>query len=103
MRVSLNIISRVNIQKIDAPVSIETFMWLIEDMPERGYGYIETVMAVLRSLAGNDLMKGNVIQLLTFLLDRRYNIGRMRRRSILQMVTTTLDSIFTSLPLPQEG
>ncbi|HBE44174.1 MAG TPA: glutamate synthase [Deltaproteobacteria bacterium] len=86
-------------EELEKDCTEETFMWLIEDMPERGYGYIEAVLAVLRYLAGNDLMKGNMIQLLTLLLDRRYNIGSMRRRSILQMVTATLDSIFTSLPL----
>lgn len=40
-----------------------------------------------------------VLEVLTLLLDRRYPTGSKRRRSVVQMVSESLDRIFRSLPL----
>ena len=53
-------------------------------------------------LAEKDDLREKAITLLALLLDRRYSTGSLRRRSVLQMVSETLDSIFRSVPVIRE-
>jgi glutamate synthase domain-containing protein 1/glutamate synthase domain-containing protein 3 len=75
------------------------FSSLVKGMPRWDYRYTGSVLTKLNGLANSDALKGNVIRLLTLFLDRRYPTGKKRRRSILQMATETLHSIFNAVPL----
>ena len=63
------------------------------------YGKIWSLLAHLSSLAEDEALKDPVIKLLTLLTDRHYSTGDKRRRSILQMLSGALDSIFRSVPM----
>jgi glutamate synthase domain-containing protein 1/glutamate synthase domain-containing protein 3 len=63
------------------------------------YARFHTFLTLLTALAQEDDLKGPAIKMLALLLDRHYSTGDKRRRSILQMVSTTLDSIFRSIPM----
>ena len=63
------------------------------------YARFHTFLTLLTALAEEDDLKGPVIKMLALLLDRHYSTGDKRRRSILQMVSTTLDSAFRSIPM----
>lgn len=75
------------------------FSSLSKELPKWDYGHTASVLAKLKDLAKDDGLKGDVIRLLTLFLDRRYPTGKKRRRSILQMATNTLSSIFDAVPL----
>ncbi len=75
------------------------FPSLAKDLPKWDYSHTASVFAKLRDLAKDDALKGNVVRLLTHLLDRHYPTGKKRRRSILQMASGALHSIFTAVPL----
>jgi glutamate synthase domain-containing protein 1/glutamate synthase domain-containing protein 3 len=62
-------------------------------------GFLE----ILEVWAKEEDSQEKVIALLTVLLDRRYPTGKKRRRSILQMVSGSLEKIFASLPLIGEA
>ena len=66
---------------------------------EWDYAGFSALLLHLAELAKKDTLKWPVIGLLTFLLDRRYSTGKKRRRSVLQMVTNTLNSIFNAVPM----
>jgi glutamate synthase domain-containing protein 1/glutamate synthase domain-containing protein 3 len=63
------------------------------------YARFYTFLDLLTALAEEDDLKGPVIKMFALLLDRHYSTGDKRRRSILQMVSTALDSIFRSIPM----
>jgi glutamate synthase domain-containing protein 1/glutamate synthase domain-containing protein 3 len=71
--------------------------------PQWDYGKIRAFLGYLAALGQEDLAKGPVLVLLTLLLDRRYPTGDKRRRSILQMVSEGLDSLFQEVPLLDAG
>jgi glutamate synthase domain-containing protein 1 len=75
------------------------FSSLSKGLPKWDYSHTASVLAKLKDLAQDDGLKGNAIRLLTLFLDRHYPTGKKRRRSILQMVTDTLNSIFDTVPL----
>ncbi len=77
----------------------ETFNRLKDDFFHWDYGKIEAALEELSLLASDKQLKGAVIDLLTTLLDQRYPTGSKRRRSILQMLLNTLDSIFRGVDL----
>lgn len=58
-------------------------------------GYLDHLLV----LAREEKLKGEVLELLTLFLDRRYPTGKKRRRSILQLVTRSLEKIFNGIPL----
>jgi glutamate synthase domain-containing protein 1 len=63
------------------------------------YEKIRSLLANLGALAeGDESAKTTVIEALTLLLDRRYATGGKRRRSILQMVSGSLDRVFRKIP-----
>ncbi len=66
---------------------------------EWDYAQFSAFLLHLAELAEKDTLKGPVIGLLTLFLDRRYSTGNKRRRSMLQMITNTLNSIFNAIPL----
>ncbi len=75
------------------------FSSLAKGLPKWDYSYTGSVLNRLRDLSKDDALKGNVIRLLTLFLDRYYPTGKKRRRSILQMATETLHSLFNTVPL----
>jgi glutamate synthase domain-containing protein 1/glutamate synthase domain-containing protein 3 len=84
-------LSRENIQ--------ELFNDLKKAIPQWDYAHIDRFLNLLLNCAGKEDLKEPVIDLLTLLLDQRYPLGSKRRRSVLQMITSTLDSIFRGVPL----
>jgi len=81
----------------------EIFSYLKGALPQWDYARLDAFLDLLFALSEKDELKEPVIDLLTLLLDRRYPLGNKRRRSILQMVSRTLDSIFRRLPLINEN
>jgi glutamate synthase domain-containing protein 1/glutamate synthase domain-containing protein 3 len=77
----------------------ELFGDLKDDFARWDYRRIDVFLDILVALSEKDDLKEPVIDLLTLLLDQRYPLGSKRRRSILQMVSCTLDSIFREMPL----
>jgi glutamate synthase domain-containing protein 1/glutamate synthase domain-containing protein 3 len=75
------------------------FTDLKSKIAEWDYAWLSSLLLHLAELAEKDTLKGPVIGLLTFFLDRRYSTGNKRRRSVLQMVTNTLNSIFNAVPM----
>jgi len=75
------------------------FTDLKSKIAEWDYAWFSSFLLHLAELAEKDTLKGPVIGLLTFFLDRRYSTGNKRRRSVLQMVTKTLNSIFNAVPM----
>ena len=79
--------------------SVETlYNELKEGFAKWDYARFDTFLDLLAGLAEEDDLKGPVINFLSLLLDRRYGLGDKRRRSILQMVSKTLDGIFRAIP-----
>lgn len=77
----------------------ELFNYLKSKVAEWDYTSCSVSLHHLAKLARTDTLKGQVIELLTLLLDRRYSTGNKRRRSVLQMVTNTINSIFNAVPI----
>jgi glutamate synthase domain-containing protein 1/glutamate synthase domain-containing protein 3 len=63
------------------------------------YARFYTFLDLLAALAEEDDLKGPVLGLLSRLLDRHYPLGSKRRRSVLQMVSQTINSILRGIPL----
>ncbi len=74
------------------------FLDLKTSIPKWDYAGLYTFLDLLTALSEEDDLKGPVIALLTRLMDQRFSLGTMRRRSVLQMISTTLDSIFRAIP-----
>jgi glutamate synthase domain-containing protein 1/glutamate synthase domain-containing protein 3 len=77
----------------------EIFSYLKGALPQWDYARFDAFLDLLFALSEKDELKEPVIDLLTLLLDQRYPLGNKRRRSVLQMVSRTLDSIFRQVPL----
>jgi glutamate synthase domain-containing protein 1 len=77
----------------------ELFTDLKGEIAEWDYASLSAFLHHLAALAETDTLKGPVIGLLTLFLDRRYSTGNKRRRSVLQMVTNTINSIFHAIPI----
>jgi len=77
----------------------ELFTDLKGEIAEWDYAQFSAFLHHLAALAEKDTLKGRVIGLLSLFLDRRYPTGNKRRRSVLQMVTNTLNSIFNAIPM----
>ena len=92
-----------HLRKIIRDLSKKNVERLFEDLKEGfakwEYSRFSTFLELLVALAEEDDLKGPVITFLSLLLDRRYPLGGKRRRSILQMVSKALDSIFRAIPL----
>jgi glutamate synthase domain-containing protein 3 len=79
------------------------FTYLREKVLAWNYDMIRSALDYLAMLGHPDLYKGTVINALTLLLDRRYPLGRKRRRSILQMLNASLDGMFQATPPIEEA
>jgi glutamate synthase domain-containing protein 1 len=77
----------------------ELFTDLKSKISEWDYASLSAFLHHLAVLAETDALKGPVIGLLTLFLDRHYSTGNKRRRSVLQMVTNTINSIFNAVPI----
>jgi glutamate synthase domain-containing protein 1/glutamate synthase domain-containing protein 3 len=64
-----------------------------------GYEKNRSALAQMEEIARDHSMKPAVIELLTNLVDKRYFTGTKRRRSILQMLSASLDRIFRDVHL----
>jgi len=62
------------------------------------YAHLSSFLDHVTALAAKDKMREKSILVLRLLLDRRYSTGNLRRRSMLEMVSGALDSIFRSMP-----
>ncbi len=85
------LLSEGKVEKHFAAVKQTIIKWDFEKVS----AYID----LLVSLSRKESLKEPVIKMLTFLLDRRYSTGRKSRRSVLQMISTALDSIFEAVPV----
>ena len=76
---------------------------IFADLKERflqwDYAQFSAFLDDIVSLAKKDEQMETAISLLSLLLDRRYPTGKMRRRSVIEMISNALDSIFRSIPL----
>ncbi|OGP53758.1 MAG: glutamate synthase [Deltaproteobacteria bacterium RBG_13_52_11] len=77
----------------------ERFTDLKNNFHRWDYARIDTFLDLLLALSEEDDLKGPVISFLTLLLNQRYPMGNKRRRSVLQMVSRTLDLIFRGVPM----
>jgi len=75
------------------------FAGLKESLVEWDYSEFSYFLDQLGSVAENDELKMPAVSLLSVLLDRRYPTGNKRRRSILQQITSALNSIFREIPV----
>jgi len=75
------------------------YRFFVESVAAWDYERIRSSLKELETLAGAPALKGAVIELLTLLIDRRYPMGKKRRRSILQMASDSLDRVFRAVPL----
>jgi len=73
--------------------------FFIEGILAWDYERIRSSLKALEALGDDPAYKGTIVELLTRLIDRRYPTGAKRRRSILQMVSATLDRVFRAVPL----
>ncbi len=79
--------------------SAETcFTFVKEGILTWSFAKIRSALNHLAKLAKKDEFRGPVIEILTLLLDRRYPIWGKRRRSLVQMVSEALDTVFRSVP-----
>ncbi len=82
---------------------VDPFLFFKEMIATRDYADILAAQNRLTVLANDSRIRGYVIELLTMLLDCHYPTGTKRRRSILQMVISSLDTIFKSTPIIDDG
>lgn len=75
------------------------FDLLKEQMAVADYSGVMSILNHLVNQARDEEMLPVVVETLTFLLDRRYPTGQKRRRSIVEVVSDSLDRIFRTLPL----
>ncbi len=75
------------------------FRYFTQGLSMWDFAEIRGRLAFLTALATEEESKPVVVELLTRLLDCRYPTGAKRRRSLLQMLTGALDSIFLDVPL----
>lgn len=75
------------------------FKFFVRGIPDWSYEKVRGLLGNLEALAeGGETAKGTVIELLTLLVDRRYPTGDKRRRSVLQMLSGSLDRVFRKVP-----
>lgn len=88
-------ISRNNVEKLFADLKA-TFA-------DCDYAQFSGLLGHFVTLAERKDMKGQVIEFLALMLDRHYPTGSKRRRSLLQMISVALDSLFREVPLIVNG
>lgn len=88
-------LSQKNVERIFSDLKAEIGKW--------SYAHISALLDLLLALSEEDDLKGPVVRLLTLLLDQHYPTGTKRRRSILQLITKTLSSIFRGIPLMNDA
>lgn len=79
--------------------SSKAFHQLKESMAHADYSGVLSLLNHLVNQARDEELLATVIEVLTLLLDRRYPTGLKRRRSIVEMVSDSLERIFKTLPL----
>jgi hypothetical protein len=80
----------------------ELFSFLITAIRGWNYEEIRSNLKYLEELADSIDNKGKIIGVLTRLIDRHYQIGTKRRRSILQVITESIHHIFRAVPFIRE-
>jgi glutamate synthase domain-containing protein 1/glutamate synthase domain-containing protein 3 len=84
---------------------VSLYSSLLGSIEKWDYLQLNNFLDHLLVLAQEEKLKEGVVEFLTLLLDRRYPTGKKRRRSVLQMVTRSLEKIFNGIPLlsPAQG
>jgi len=72
---------------------------IVEQLPRWNYGHLLHLLdeLVAQVQAGDPEQREQVIGLLTLLMDRRYDTGKLRRSSLLSLVDETLVRVFTAI------
>jgi glutamate synthase domain-containing protein 1/glutamate synthase domain-containing protein 3 len=81
----------------------DLYSLLLKHLEKWDYAQFGGLLAQLETWAKEEALQEKVIELLTVLLDRRYPTGKKRRRSLLQMITRSLENIFQAIPFIAEG
>jgi glutamate synthase domain-containing protein 1/glutamate synthase domain-containing protein 3 len=80
------------------------FTYIRDKMPEYdSETYKGAIDTIYEQASINDAYKQTAITALTLLTDRRYNTGKIKRSSVLQVLRTRLYEIFESTPLISEN
>ncbi|MFC1735501.1 glutamate synthase [Candidatus Hydrogenedentota bacterium] len=77
----------------------KVFLAAADEIANGDFDRVTSLLEHLAESAGNEDLKETAIDVLTLLLDRRYPTAKMRRRSILQMISETLCKLFRDAPL----
>jgi len=75
----------------------DLFAWLREQLPAWDYDTLLAFLRALENTAGSDDGRRRALSVLTFLLDRRYPTGSMRRSCLLSLFDASLGAIFESI------
>lgn len=93
-------------REIERMVSVgdaqDLYQFFVNGLAEWDYEKTRSYLSYLEILSCDNSLKERVIDLLTLLIDRRYSTGAKRRRSVLQMLSASLDCIFRGVPLLKE-
>jgi glutamate synthase domain-containing protein 1/glutamate synthase domain-containing protein 3 len=91
---------RENAEKLLSAGKVEKlFAMLKQSMIKWDFEKVSSFINLLVGLSRKESLKEPVINLLTLLLDRRYSTGQKSRRSVLQMISTALDTIYEAVPV----
>jgi glutamate synthase domain-containing protein 1/glutamate synthase domain-containing protein 3 len=88
---------------LDSGDPVSVFPLIQSSLQNWDYAELGGLLDQLEVWAKEEKWQAGVIDLLTSLLDRRYPTGKKRRRSILQMVNRSLETIFETFPLLSEA
>jgi glutamate synthase domain-containing protein 1/glutamate synthase domain-containing protein 3 len=97
-----DLIKRINLA-LEAREIASLFSFLQGSIPKWDYAQLGGLLNHLEAAAQDEKWIEGTIELLTLLQDRRYPTGKKRRRSVLQMITRSLENIFQALPLLTEA
>ena len=75
----------------------DLFTWVREQLPAWDYDTLLAFLRALENTAGSDDGRRRALSVLTFLLDRRYPTGSMRRSYLLSLFDASLGAIFESI------
>ena len=70
---------------------------LRRSLPDWTYGQVEAYLAALEALAGSDVDRAEVVRTLTWLTDRRYPTGSLRRSCLIALFEASLGRIFAAI------
>jgi len=85
---------------LESGAPFDLFQTVTADLAEPGYERFLAAVDWLKQAAGtNEKFKGQALEVLTLLLDRRYDPHDKRRRSILEIAGQAIDDLLAATPL----